>query len=508
MSEKKSKKSAVRVARSLEAHSLVAVIFGGLIYILAVTGTLSVFNHELQRWERPLVPEMSQIAPEAAEKAAFTVFESEETPTTHLYINFPMEDLPRTVITTDTQAFYANADGTIAGPEEFPWTQFILDLHYYLHFNEVSALGLFASVLGLTLVGALGAFLFGLSFSGLLAHPRIFRDAFTFRRSAGRLTKVDLHNRLSVWTLPFHFTNALTGSILGLASVLALAIAAVGFNNDTTAVFSPVFGSEPEAVEGKANVRADIAGPLQFMAREFPERSPTYFILHDPGTAGQHSTVIAEHSDRLIFGEYYNFTPTGEYEGNVGISDGTVGQQITGAVYNVHFGNWGGLPVKLAYLVFGIGLCVITSSGLSIYFAKREASGRPAPRLAAMWSGVVWGTPALLAVALVATMFGLEGSALASSFWMALTLYLGGATLFPAQSLATASKAGTAVILLAALIIYVGRYGDAALCSASIGVTLAGIVSVVVFGALALFGRQKRATKSEVEPSAAFEPAE
>lgn len=508
MSEKKSKKSAVRVARSLEAHSLVAVIFGGLIYILAVTGTLSVFNHELQRWERPLVPEMSQIAPEAAEKAAFTVFESEETPTTHLYINFPMEDLPRTVITTDTQAFYANSDGTIAGPEEFPWTQFILDLHYYLHLNEVSALGLFASVLGLTLVGALGALLLGLSFSGLLAHPRIFRDAFTFRRSAGRLTKVDLHNRLSVWTLPFHFTNALTGSILGLASVLALAIAAVGFNNDTTAVFSPVFGSEPEAVEGKANARADIAGPLQFMAREFPERAPTYFILHDPGTAGQHSSIIAEHSDRLIFGEYYNFTPTGEYEGNVGISDGTAGQQITGAVYNVHFGNWGGLPVKLAYLVFGIGLCVITSSGLSIYFAKREANGRPAPRLAAMWSGVVWGTPALLALALVATMFGLQGNALASFFWLGLAFLLGGATLLSARSVATMGQAGTAAILLAGMIIYSGRYGSAAFSNASLGITLSVFASVVIFAVLGSMSHRRSAAKPEMEPSPAFEPAE
>jgi uncharacterized iron-regulated membrane protein len=150
MDKVNTKASAIRVAKALEAHSLVAVVFGALIYILAITGTLSVFNHELQRWEQPDAPEMQRIAPEAAERAALAVFAAEPEPTTHLYINFPQDDLPRTVITTDTQAFFARADGSIAGPEEFPWTQFLLDLHYYLHLPHV---------LGLTVVGGLGVML-------------------------------------------------------------------------------------------------------------------------------------------------------------------------------------------------------------------------------------------------------------------------------------------------------------------------------------------------------------
>jgi len=184
--KKKPKTSSKRVARSLHAHSVVGLALGALIYILAVTGTLSVFNHELQRWEQPSAPEMEFIAPDAAAKAALSVFESEEEPTTHLYINFPQPDLPRTIITTDTQAFFAAPDGTIAGKEYFPWTQFLLDLHYYLHLPHV---------LGLTVVGALGAFLLAMSLSGFLAHPRIFRDAFTVRRGAGRVPLTDLHNR-------------------------------------------------------------------------------------------------------------------------------------------------------------------------------------------------------------------------------------------------------------------------------------------------------------------------
>ena len=403
------RKGSQRVARSLHAHQIVALALGALIYILSVTGTLSVFNRELQRWEQPDAPEMQAISPQAAAIAAKTVFESEPKPTSHLYINFPQADLPRTVVTTDTQAFFVRADGTVAQKEDFPWTQFLLDLHYYLHLPQI---------LGLTVVGALGAFLLAMSISGFMAHPRIFRDAFTFRRGRGLLTLTDLHNRLSVWTAPFHISNALTGSLLGLASILAFVIAAFNFDGDIEKVFAPVFGEEPPMIDGRAPL-ANIEAPLKFMQTEFPDRPPTYFILHDPATAGQHISLIAKHEDRLIFGEYYNFDASGRYKGNVGISDGTIGQQIIGSVYNIHFGNWGGLPVKLAYGVFGFVLSIIIVSGLRMYFLRRRQKGNPAPKLEAAWEGITWGTiSSLLLTFLSSLWFGFSGFSLVATFWI------------------------------------------------------------------------------------------
>jgi len=471
----KPKQSARRTAQSLEAHSLIAIVFGALIYILAVTGTLSVFNRDLQRWEQPDAPEMQSIGHQEAEKAALAVFQSEEEPTTHLYINFPQSDLPRTIITTDTQAFFANQDGSIAGKETFPWTQFLLDLHYYLHMPHT---------LGLTVVGALGVMLLGLSISGLLAHPRIFRDAFTFRRGAGRLTKIDLHNRLSVWTLPFHFSNALTGAILGLASVLAFAIAAAGFDNDTEAVFNPIFGDEPAVNEAVAPV-AKIAKPLQYMADKFPELEVTYFILHDPGTKGQHTQIVAEHPDRLIFGDYYMFDSDGNYKGNTGISDGTAGQQITGAVYNVHFGDWGGLPIKFAYLVFGIGLCVIVASGLSIYFSKRRSNGRAAPRLENAWTAVIWGTPVMLGTTLIAALTGIvDGIGLVIVFWAGLVLTIAYCAFSPIQQLGRVGRYATALVLLASLLTYAMRYSDDVLSPAGLPISIAALLAILIFAIL------------------------
>ncbi|MEM8982159.1 MAG: PepSY-associated TM helix domain-containing protein [Pseudomonadota bacterium] len=477
------KSSSERVAKSINAHSVVGLALGALLYILAITGTLSVFNRELQRWEQPSAPEMAAISPDAAAAAATAVFSSEPTPTTHLYINFPQPDLPRTVITTDTQAFFANADGTVAGREHFPWTQFLLDLHYYLHLP---------TILGLTVVGALGAFLLALSISGFMAHPRIFRDAFTFRRGAGRVPLLDLHNRLSVWTAPFHISNALTGAILGLASILAFAVASASFGGDTTAVFSPIFGGEPAPVEGDAPL-ANIAGPLAYMNDTYPELLTTYFILHDPTTAGQHTTIIAEHGDRLIFGDYYNFDAAGNYEGNIGISDGTLGQQIVGSVYNVHFGNWGGLPVKLAYLVFGLALCTVIASGVRIYFQRQRDRGLAMPRWEAAWEGVVWGTPALLALTLFLAVIGVtEGLGLVAVFWGGLVgIGTTAAIVAAVLPIRRYLKIAVGALLLATLLSHTALHTDAAVSTASMPVSATG---VVVAGLLLLGLRRQSRT--------------
>ena len=59
-----------------------------------------------------------------------------------------------------------------------------------------------------------------LALTGVLAHPRIVRDAFRLRwRQGPHIARVDWHNRLGVWTLPFAIAIALTGAVLGLSTI-------------------------------------------------------------------------------------------------------------------------------------------------------------------------------------------------------------------------------------------------------------------------------------------------
>lgn len=402
-----------RVARALSVHGAIGLAVAALLYLLALSGVLSLFNHELQRWEQPGAPEMPQIDAEAVARGAAAALAIQPARTAHLYVNYPLPDLPRTVVTTDHGAHFIDAEGRLAGVEQFPWTQFLLDLHYYLHLPTLP---------GLTLVGALGALLLGLVLSGLLAHPRIFRDAFTLRRGAGRLTTVDLHNRLAVWSAPFHIVVALTGAMLGLATLLAILLAGSGQADDVHAVFEPVFGEEHPVDLGEAPL-ADLAAVQRAMQDDHGGVPLHYLIVHDPATRGQQITAIGRPQDRLIFGEYYHFGTQGRFLGNTGLAQGKLSQQLAASVYGLHFGDWGGLPVKLVYALLGSLLAVVIASGPRIWLARQRARGLPRPRWESAWSGVLWGAPLALAGSLLAAVSGVSaGWILVVLFWVLLVV--------------------------------------------------------------------------------------
>lgn len=462
------------VARALSGHSALGLATAAFLYLLTVSGTISVFNHELQRWEQPGAPELASIAPEAAERAAISMLAIEETPTSHFFIQLPTDDLPRVVLTTDTRAVLTDRTGTIVTEEAHPWTQFVLDLHYYLHLPEK---------IGLTVVGMLGVMLLGLSISGLLAHPSIFRDAFAFRFSgSARLAQADLHNRLSVWTSPFHISIALTGAVLGLASITAFAIATLDHDGNTEAVFAPVFGEEPEENDEPAAL-AGIARALTYMQAEHPDIVSNYVIMHEPKTKGQHLQVLGIHPRRLVFGEYYNFDHNGEFVQTAGMADGKISQQIVASIYPVHFGSFGGLPVKAAYAFFGVTLAYVVSSGFNIYLLKRSEKGNGSPRLEAAWTGVLWGTPVAFSLALLGSVTGtISAAALPAVFWPTLGLALVIAITVPKWTLLGQwLRGGTGVVLLIATFAHLFAHKENFTSPAATSTTIVFIAIALVF---------------------------
>lgn len=175
------------VKRSLATHGWLGLLVGGLMYIVCITGTLSVFYQEFERWEQPEVAESLAYDPAALERALNGFIAQESLRTEHMYLNLPTKEIPRTSVSNEQRGWFVEADGSLGGPVEHEWTHFLIDTHLYLTLPET---------FGIVLVSALGAMLVGLIVSGLLAHPRLFKDAFHLRlRGSGRLEQVDIHNR-------------------------------------------------------------------------------------------------------------------------------------------------------------------------------------------------------------------------------------------------------------------------------------------------------------------------
>lgn len=404
------------VKRALSAHAAIGLLAGALLYIVCLSGTLLVFYEEWQRFEQPTPPQMTEIDPDAAQRGmeAMLARETGEPPTTHFYIDLPLEELPTTRVITDTESYHIDAEGNLTGTEDIEWSNFLYGLHYTLNIPVAQGL------VGITIVGILGMLMLALAISGTIAHPKIFRDAFRLRtRHGGGVAMSDWHNRLSVWTLPFGLAISLTGAVIGLGTVGAYATAALSYGGDVDAFYATIWGEEGEPDPAPAPL-PNVAGALRYMEANYPEVRPTYVAVHEPGTAGQHVQVVAEHPQRLIFGEYYAFDAAGNFEGTAGLSDGDLGRQAAASNYKLHFGNFGGLPVKLIYFLFGLALTAVSATGTYIWLGKRRRRGIEEPRLRAMWGAVVWGSPVALAATLAARLAIGHTAPFAAIFWLLL----------------------------------------------------------------------------------------
>jgi uncharacterized iron-regulated membrane protein len=406
------------VKRALSAHAAIGLLGGALLYLVCLSGTLLVFYEEWQRFEQATPPQMTEISPDAVQRgmAAMLAREEGKPPTTHFYVDMPLAELPTTRVITDTDSYHIDADGRLAGPEEIEWSNFLYGLHYTLNIPVAQGL------VGITIVGILGMLMLALVISGIVAHPRIFRDAFHLRiRHSGGVAMADWHNRLSVWTLPFGVAISLTGAVIGLGSVSAYAAAAQFYDNDIEALYATIFGEEGEPNPAKAPL-PDVAAALRYMQANYPEVRITYVTVHEPGTVGQHVQIVAEHPRRLIFGEYYIFDAQGNFTGTAGLSDGDLGRQAAASNYDLHFGNYGGLPVKILYCLFGLALTVVSATGTYIWLGKRRRRGLEEPRMRAAWHAVVWGGPAMLAITLIARLVFGSTIPFAAIFWLGLVL--------------------------------------------------------------------------------------
>jgi hypothetical protein len=88
----------------------------------------------------------------------------------------------------------------------------------------------------------------------------------------------------------------------------------------------------------------------------------------------------------------------------------------------LHFGWFGGWPIKVAYFLLGLGLTSVTSSGVAIWLARRRDKGRPAPRWERVWIAFVWSQPVAYAASALVALFA---PAPPVAVWGLATLHMG-----------------------------------------------------------------------------------
>jgi len=480
------------VKGQLLAHKLIGLSVAAVMYLICLTGSIAVFYAEFERWEKPTVPEMHRASPETIARAvAFTRAKlTEQKAQPHdVFFTVPSAEMPRLIATYDEQTLAFDSDGRFAGSADHDLTHFLVEMHYALNLP---------SQIGIIIVGVLGVLLVALIVGGALALPRMFRDAFTLRLDGGRrLQRVDIHNRIAVWGLPFYFVVAVSGAIMGIALVVLAMAGPLQAQGDSAKILANLFGDhEKIAAEAQkagppanSEPEARIVASLATLARERPDNPPLYIALDHFNTPEENVTIGAGHATRLIFAETYIFNSAGGLMGTGHSADGEAGRQVYASMFRLHAGAFGGVAVKCLYLALGLALTFLCTTGVDIWLAKAAARGRAYPRIQSAWTTFVWGTPALLGAA-CALAFAASAPPL-PTFWFGLLIVSIAGVWLPQRLLHWAGPAAAAIATIAIPIAHTAQFGVGSWQVAASAVNVGLVVTAFALAALAVRNRRQ-----------------
>ncbi|MGO4165770.1 PepSY-associated TM helix domain-containing protein [Novosphingobium sp. YAF33] len=398
----------------LSSHSILGLAFAAVIYLVCVTGTVAVFAPDLERWEVPATPVARSLSDAAAARAIAEGAQHAPADTA-LYLALPTPAKEGASLVAFSPTFerkWAVAEDGSLSDLEAGWTDFLIHLHVNLHLPR--SWGEF--IVGLTGVALLSSLV-----SGILAHPRVLRDAFHLRLGGSRrLQEADLHNRLGIWALPFHFTLALTGALLGLSTIIVAVLALLLYPEGGMKKVYELFLDAPPPVDTRAVPMPDIAALIAQARARAPDAAPQNVMVERAGRADMRVTVLSGRAKLLVQQDETRFDAAGKVVADEHPEDFVTGTRVLGGIGQVHFGWYGGLAVRLAYGLLGIALCVVTSSGVTIWLARRRDRGRPAPQWERIWAAVCWGQPVVLCLTALLARFAPEASLPAA--WLAFTV--------------------------------------------------------------------------------------
>ncbi len=303
------------VDTNLTGHKILGLVTAAVLYLISLSGTATVFYIDIERWETAKLTEVQHFSPQAVATAIGDMRQHATKGAFSINVTTPTPDYPRLSLTAgDEHARVYDADGRYSGPGDHPAMTGLTELHYYLHLP---------TTFGMIVVGLGGLAMLALIVGGLLAHPRIFRDAFVWRlNSTPRINRGDLHNRIGVWASPFHIVIALTGALIGLSQIFVL-VSALAFNNgDTGKAFSALYPDISSKAHAGQMSDAAIVKALTTFTAGHPEIHPNYIMVSNLGSDHESLNVSAEIADRLVYGDNWEFDGKGNPVGRLHLADG------------------------------------------------------------------------------------------------------------------------------------------------------------------------------------------
>ncbi|MBB3102508.1 PepSY-associated TM helix domain-containing protein [Azomonas macrocytogenes] len=212
-------------------HSWAGLILGWLLFAIFLTGTLTIFDKEINWWSQPELRDQ-QVTQQEAARAAWNWLAREHGDAEVWNISLPTERAPVMSVSIGDNR---RSGGKVLDPHsealvpvrESAGGNFLYHFHYTLHMPRTFGIW----VVGLAAMAMLTALV-----TGIVIHKRIFKDFFTFRPVKGRRAWLDGHNACAVLMLPFHLMITYTGLVIFVMIYMPAAVDAL-YDGNREAMF-------------------------------------------------------------------------------------------------------------------------------------------------------------------------------------------------------------------------------------------------------------------------------
>jgi uncharacterized iron-regulated membrane protein len=262
--------------------------------------------------------------------------------------------------------------------------EFLYRLHFLAQLNVVPIF--LGSPFGYLLAGIVSfLFLFAL-ITGLMLHwDKIVSNFFTFRPwTKWKTVWTDLHTALGVIQFPFQFIFAVTGIVLISNFFLMTPYATYLYRGDSEKLYKALEYSDTTAFEysykpltAAFNLNDYLAGVEQRMEggelsrisiKNYQDDNMHIIIqskpLADASFAGS-GKIIYRVRDQQVLHE----TRPAQHASYI--------DRVKAVIYHLHFGDFGGRPLRVMYFILGAMGCVVIISGILIWLVARDKNSVP-----------------------------------------------------------------------------------------------------------------------------------
>jgi len=361
--------------RLWQLHSWFGLIAGLGLLVIGATGSLLVFHDEIEAWLHPeymvvAATPAGRLAPDALLAAAHRAL--------------PDYEVTGWLVRGADEAGYADAlyvirhggnewqiatldpytGGLLASPrpDTRTFTGWLLELHYTF----------FAGHAGLLAAGLFAVLLCALGLTGAWLYRDFWRHVFTLRWGRGaRLLFSDLHKFVGITTVAFNFVLGFTGAYWNLPHVL---------------------GEWTQSEPAQPKIAGRLYGPALSLdraiadaARRLPGFQTNFISL--PSQPGGNVVLYgapraAGFTLRSPYGSTVSYdAQTGAHLATYDLRTAGAWTQAVDAFRPLHYGTFGGWPIKVLWTLGGLAPGVLAVSGFALWWLRRRSAAADSRRL-------------------------------------------------------------------------------------------------------------------------------